>query len=183
MGALAGLSQRAEVLDAVERLRLASTVVRGGGAAPDVVGADPKLGAFMAPTLLRCDDNDRPEPHSIEPFGPVTTVLGYGDPADAVQLLARGQGSLVCSVVSHDADVVREIVVGAAAHHGRVLVLDRDDAAESTGHGTAMPQLVHGGPGRAGGGEEEGGLRAVYHYLQRTAVQGSPAVLALLERG
>ncbi|MGH3316461.1 MAG: hypothetical protein ACRDO0_09995, partial [Nocardioidaceae bacterium] len=138
---------------------------------------------FMAPTLLRCDDGDRPEPHTVEAFGPVSTLIGYRDPAHAVDLLARGEGSLVCSVVSYDGEVVREVVLGAAAYHGRVLVLDRDDAQESTGHGTPMPQLVHGGPGRAGGGEEEGGLRAVSHHLQRTAVQGAPRVLDVLAGG
>lgn len=100
--------------------------------------------------------------------------MRYRDPRHAVELLERGAGSLVASVVSHDIDFVREVVLDAAAHHGRVLVLDREDAQESTGHGTPMPQLVHGGPGRAGGGEEEGGLRAVVHHLQRTAVQATP---------
>jgi oxepin-CoA hydrolase/3-oxo-5,6-dehydrosuberyl-CoA semialdehyde dehydrogenase len=183
MGALVGREQRDDVLAAVQRLRGAASVVTGGSAASDVVGADPEVGAFMAPTLLRCDDASRPEPHAVEAFGPVATLIGYRDPAHAVELLARGEGSLVCSVVSHDDDVVREVVLGAAAHHGRVLVLDRDDADESTGHGTPMPQLVHGGPGRAGGGEEEGGLRAVAHHLQRSAVQASPRVLELLAGG
>lgn len=180
MGALAGQEQRRDVLDAVRRLENAATVVAGGGPPAEAAGADPQKGAFVAPTLLRCDDPDRSEPHTVEPFGPVSTVMGYRDPAHAVELLARGGGSLVASVVSHDEDAVSELVLGAAAHHGRILVLDREDAAESTGHGTPMPQLVHGGPGRAGGGEEEGGLRAVKHHLQRTAVQGSPRVLDAL---
>ncbi|MGH3311513.1 MAG: phenylacetic acid degradation bifunctional protein PaaZ [Streptomyces sp.] len=180
MGALVGPAQRGDVLAAVDRLKKAATVVVGGGPPPDVVGADAMTGAFMAPTLLRCDDPARAEPHAVEAFGPVSTLMGYRDPAHAVELLARGEGSLVASVVSYDADVVREVVLGTAAHHGRVLVLDRDDAGESTGHGTPMPQLVHGGPGRAGGGEEEGGLRAVTHHLQRTAVQAGPRVLDAL---
>ncbi|MFH5821919.1 phenylacetic acid degradation bifunctional protein PaaZ [Georgenia sp. AZ-5] len=179
MGALAGQAQREEVLAAVGRLRAAATVVTGGAAPAEAVGADPRTGAFVAPTLLRADDADRAEVHTVEAFGPVATLLGYRDTAHAVDLLARGGGSLVASVVSRDPDVVRELVTGAAPHHGRVLVLDRDSAGESTGHGTPMPQLVHGGPGRAGGGEEEGGLRAVAHHLQRTAVQGSPRVLEL----
>ncbi|MFP5335937.1 MAG: phenylacetic acid degradation bifunctional protein PaaZ [Actinomycetes bacterium] len=179
MGALAGLAQRDEVLAAVDRLEGGARVLTGGTPAPDVVGADPQRGAFMAPTLLRADDVDRPEPHTVEAFGPVATVLGYRDLDHAVDLLARAEGSLVASVVSHDPDAVRHLVTGAASYHGRVLVLDRDSAAESTGHGTPMPQLVHGGPGRAGGGEEEGGLRAVVHHLQRTAVQGSPRMLDL----
>lgn len=180
MGALVGQAQRGEVLAAVDRLKTAATVVTGGGPPAEVAGADSTTGAFMAPTLLRCDDPARPEPHTVEAFGPVSTLMGYRDPAHAVDLLARGEGSLVASVVSHDEETVREIVLGAAAHHGRILVLDRDDAGESTGHGTPMPQLVHGGPGRAGGGEEEGGLRAVAHHLQRTAVQASPRVLEAL---
>ncbi|WP_070013184.1 phenylacetic acid degradation bifunctional protein PaaZ [Streptomyces abyssalis] len=180
MGALAGQAQRRDVLAAVERLKNAATVVAGGGPPAEVAGADAATGAFMAPTLLRCDDPDRAEPHAVEAFGPVSTLIGYRDPAHAVELLARGEGSLVASVVSCDEDAVREVVLGAAAHHGRILVLDREDAAESTGHGTPMPQLVHGGPGRAGGGEEEGGLRAVTHHLQRTAVQASPRVLDAL---
>jgi oxepin-CoA hydrolase / 3-oxo-5,6-dehydrosuberyl-CoA semialdehyde dehydrogenase len=180
MGALVGRSQRDDVLAAVERLKTAATVVTGGGPATDVAGADPGKGAFMQPTLLRCDDPTAAEPHTVEGFGPVSTLMGYRDPGHAVELLARGGGSLVASVVSHDDDVVREVVLGAAAQHGRILVLDREDAQESTGHGTPMPQLVHGGPGRAGGGEEEGGLRAVVHHLQRTAVQASPRVLQTL---
>jgi len=129
------------------------------------------------------DDPDRAEPHEIEAFGPVSTVMPYADTAHLLELVARGEGSLAGSVVSQDPAFVRDTVFGAAAHHGRILVLDRDSAGESTGHGTPMPQLVHGGPGRAGGGEEEGGLRAVYAHLQRTAVQGSPAVLAALAAG
>jgi oxepin-CoA hydrolase/3-oxo-5,6-dehydrosuberyl-CoA semialdehyde dehydrogenase len=180
MGALAGLTQRDEVLSSVDRLTSGGArVVTGGTPAKDVVGADPDRGAFMAPTLLRADDVDRPEPHTVEAFGPVATLMGYRDAGHAVDLLARGQGSLVASIVSHDADFVRNVVTNSANEHGRLLVLDRDDAAENTGHGTPMPQLVHGGPGRAGGGEEEGGLRAVVHHLQRTAVQGSPRVLDL----
>jgi oxepin-CoA hydrolase/3-oxo-5,6-dehydrosuberyl-CoA semialdehyde dehydrogenase len=114
----------------------------------------------------------------VEAFGPVATLMPYAGAQQAIDLAARGGGSLVASVVTHDPSFAREVVLGLAAHHGRVLVLDRDSAAESTGHGTPMPQLVHGGPGRAGGGEEEGGLRAVHSHLQRTAIQGSPAVLA-----
>ncbi len=180
MGALVGRAQRDGVLTAIEELKAGATVVTGGAAPTEVVGADAATGAFLAPTLLRCDDATRPEPHTVEAFGPVSTLMGYHDPEHAVELLARGGGSLVASVVSHDDDVVRTVVLGTAAHHGRVLVLDRDDAEESTGHGTPMPQLVHGGPGRAGGGEEEGGLRAVTHHLQRTAVQAGPRVLDVL---
>ncbi|GAA1791449.1 hypothetical protein [Planosporangium flavigriseum] len=143
----------------------------------DVVGADAERGAFLSPVLVRVDDVARPQPHEVEAFGPVSTLMPYRGVGDLLDLVARGEGSLAGSVVSYDRGFVREVVLGAAAHHGRILVLDRDSAGESTGHGTPLPQLVHGGPGRAGGGEEEGGLRAVYAHLQRTAVQGSPAVL------
>ena len=145
----------------------------------DPVDADPGLGAFMAPVILLAT-GDRAEPHEVEAFGPVTTLIPYGTPADLGPVAARGGGSLVGSIVSYDADFVREVVTGAAPYHGRLLVLDRDCAGESTGHGTPMPQLVHGGPGRAGGGEELGGMRSVKHFMQRTALEGSPAVIAAL---
>ena len=132
----------------------------------------------MAPVVLRCDDAARSEPHDIEAFGPVTTLIPYRTAADAGAIAARGSGSLVGSIVSYDSDFIRDVVTMTAPHHGRLLVLDRDCADESTGHGTPMPQLVHGGPGRAGGGEELGGMRAVKHFMQRTAIQGSPAVIA-----
>ena len=149
----------------------------------EVAGGDDRRGAFLSPILLRCTDAARPEPHQVEAFGPVAVVIGYdGTAAHAVRLLERGDGSLAGSVVTADPEFARDVVLGAAAAHGRMLVLDRDCAAESTGHGTPLPQLVHGGPGRAGGGEEEGGLRAVRHHLQRTAVQGSPALLASITR-
>lgn len=119
----------------------------------------------------------------MEAFGPVTTLIPYSAPDDVGVLAARGRGSLVGSIVSYDPDFVGAMVSSAAPHHGRLLILDRDCAAESTGHGTPMPQLVHGGPGRAGGGEELGGMRAVRHFMQRTALQGSPAVIARLVGG
>ena len=142
------------------------------------MGADRDRGAFLPPMLLRCDDLAAAEPHDVEAFGPVSTVLPYDGVAQAVELAARGQGSLVGSVVTHDRDFAREFVLGAAHAHGRILVLDRDDAAENTGHGSPLPVLVHGGPGRAGGGEEMGGIRGVLHHMQRTAVQGDPDTLA-----
>ncbi|MFG2076127.1 phenylacetic acid degradation bifunctional protein PaaZ [Nonomuraea maritima] len=177
MGPLVGLAQRDDVRAAVARLAAAGSVVWGDPAEVEVVGADAERGAFLSPLLLRADDPDRPEPHEVEAFGPVSTLMPYRDPARLLDLVARGDGSLAGSVVSHDGDFVRQVVLGAAAHHGRILVLDRDSAGESTGHGTPMPQLVHGGPGRAGGGQEEGGLRAVHAHLQRTAVQGGPHLL------
>ena len=180
MGALASRGQREEVLRAVAALRGVATLVSGDPERVDVVGADPERGAFLPPLLLRCDDLSAAEPHDVEAFGPVSTVLPYDGVAQAVELAARGQGSLVASLVSHDPAVAREFVLGAAHAHGRVLVLDRDDAAENTGHGSPLPVLVHGGPGRAGGGEELGGIRGVLHAMQRTAVQGSPDALTAI---
>jgi oxepin-CoA hydrolase/3-oxo-5,6-dehydrosuberyl-CoA semialdehyde dehydrogenase len=178
MGALVGLSQRDDVRAAYARLAAAGSTVFGDPDKVDVRGADADLGAFISPLLVQVDDVDRAEPHEVEAFGPVSTLLPYSGTEQAIALAARGEGSLVGSVVTHDPDFARDVVLGMAAHHGRILVLDRDSAGESTGHGTPMPQLVHGGPGRAGGGEEEGGLRAVRGHLQRTAVQGSPRLLA-----
>ncbi len=182
MGALVGLDQRDDVRAQVEKLRAEADLVFGDPAKVDVVGADDGRGAFLSPILLRATDRSATAPHRVEAFGPVSTLLPYDGVADLVGQVARGDGSLAGSVVSNDPDFVRDAVVGMAPLHGRILVLDRDDAGESTGHGTPMPQLVHGGPGRAGGGEEEGGLRAVRHHLQRTAVQGGPGLAEALAR-
>jgi oxepin-CoA hydrolase/3-oxo-5,6-dehydrosuberyl-CoA semialdehyde dehydrogenase len=180
MGALVGTEQRADVRAQVERLSRETAFVFGDPAKVDTVGADPTVGAFLSPILLRADAA-AVAPHEVEAFGPVSTLLAYdGSAEDVVGQIARGAGSLAASVVSADTAFVRDVVLGAAAYHGRILVLDRDDAAESTGHGIPMPQLLHGGPGRAGGGEEEGGIRAVRHHLQRTAVQAGPATLRAL---
>lgn len=173
MGALASLGQRDEVRKAIEALRASSDVVIGD---PDTA---PERGAFLNPVVLRARPGAA-EPHDVEPFGPVSTVLTYGSPDEAVSLAARGRGSLVASVVTHDPAVARSLVLGLAPWHGRVLLLDRDDAAESTGHGSPLPVLVHGGPGRAGGGEELGGVRAVLRHMQRTAVQASPDLLTAI---
>ncbi len=178
MGALASREQRAEVRRSVGELLPAGQLAFGDPDQVTVAGADAERGAFMSPLLLRCEDASRAEPHEIEAFGPVSTIIGYQDVAEAVGLAARGRGSLAGSVVTADVDFAREVLVGLAPWHGRILVLDRDDAAESTGHGSPLPGLIHGGPGRAGGGEEMGGLRAVLHHMQRTAVQASPRVLA-----
>jgi len=177
MGALASRDQVDEVLRAVERLRTHAELVVGDPTDFAVTGADRGRGAFLPPMLLRCDDPAAPEPHDVEAFGPVSTVLGYDGLDDAIALARRGQGSLVASLVTHDPAVARRFVLGAGSAHGRIHVLDRDDARESTGHGSPLPVLVHGGPGRAGGGEELGGVRGVLHHMQRTAVQGSPDVL------
>jgi len=178
MGALASLDQREEVRRSVKGLLAAGRLAYGDPDHVDVAGADAERGAFLSPLLLRCDDAWRPEPHEIEAFGPAATIMGYAGTGDVIGLAARGLGSLAGSVVTGDAEFAREVVLGIAPWHGRLLVLDSDDAAESTGHGSPLPALVHGGPGRAGGGEELGGIRGVLHYLQRTAVQASPRVLA-----
>src|SRR5882757_6828925 len=176
MGALASLGQRAEVRKAVEALRSSAEVVFGSPDQVEVVDADAERGAFLSPVLLRARAG-AVEPHDVEPFGPVSTVLSYSSVADAVALAARGKGSLAGSLVTADPAVAREVVRGVAPWHGRVLVLDAVAAPDNTGHGTPMPTLVHGGPGRAGGGEELGGIRGVLHHMQRTAIQGSPAML------
>jgi oxepin-CoA hydrolase/3-oxo-5,6-dehydrosuberyl-CoA semialdehyde dehydrogenase len=178
MGALVGLAQRDDVRKNLAELAEAADVVIGDPDHFDVVGADSERGAFLPPVLLWARDSSRGEPHDIEVFGPVSTVLGYRDTEHAIELAARGRGSLVGSLVSADPGVVRDLVLGVAPWHGRVLVLDQDSAAESTGHGSPLPHLVHGGPGRAGDGEELGGIRGVLHYMQRTAVQGSPAAVS-----
>ncbi len=180
MGALAGLEQREEVRRSLKGLLEASRIVFGDPERVEVVDADAERGAFLSPVLLRADDPELAQPHEVEAFGPISTLMPYTDTEHVVRLAARGQGSLVGSVVTADAGFAREVVLGAGAWHGRMLVLDRDDAKESTGHGSPLPALVHGGPGRAGGGEEMGGMRAVLHHMQRTAVQGSPKVLAAI---
>ncbi len=178
MGPLAGLEQREEVRRSLKSLLEAGKLVFGDPERTDVVDADFERGAFLSPLLVRCDDPNAAAPHEVEAFGPVSTVLPYENVEQVIDLAARGKGSLAGSIVTADSDFARQVVLGAAPWHGRLLVLDSTDAAESTGHGSPMPALVHGGPGRAGGGEEMGGIRGVMHYLQRTAVQGSPALLA-----
>ena len=183
MGALASLGQREEVRQAVARLSASTRPVFGDTAKVTVSGADAERGAFLSPILLRANDVSAAAVHEVEAFGPVSTLLPYTDLDQAADAAVRGDGSLVGSVVCADAEVAADLVSRLAPWHGRILVLDRTDAAESTGHGVAMPQMLHGGPGRAGGGEELGGLRAVRHYLQRTAVQGHPDLLARLIPG
>ncbi|WP_454787803.1 phenylacetic acid degradation bifunctional protein PaaZ [Mycolicibacterium lutetiense] len=180
MGALASIAQREEVLRALKSLQDSATLVFGDPDSFTVVGADPSQGAFLPPLLLRAEDPTAAAVHEVEAFGPVSTVIGYRDLDDAIALAARGQGSLVGSLVTHDADVARKVAIGIAPYHGRILVLDRDDAKESTGHGSPLPTLVHGGPGRAGGGEELGGIRGVLHFMQRTAIQAGPDMLTAI---
>jgi oxepin-CoA hydrolase/3-oxo-5,6-dehydrosuberyl-CoA semialdehyde dehydrogenase len=178
MGALASLDQRDEVRRSLKALLDAGRSVFGDPDHVEVIDADAERGAFLSPVLLRMDNADRAEPHEVEAFGPVSTLIPYTSTAQAIDLAARGAGSLVGSVVTADVDFARPVVLGVAPWHGRLLVLDRDDAGESTGHGSPLPMLVHGGPGRAGGGEEMGGIRGVLHHMQRTAVQASPRVLS-----
>lgn len=180
MGALASLNQREEVLRSLKSLRDAATLVFGDPDSFTVEGADSTRGAFLPPLLLRAQDPYAPALHEVEAFGPVSTVIGYRDLDDAIALAARGKGSLVGSLVTYDPAVARHVTIGIAPYHGRVLVLDRDDAKESTGHGSPLPTLVHGGPGRAGGGEELGGIRGVLHFMQRTAIQASPDMMTAI---
>ncbi len=178
MGPLASLDQRREVLFSVARLvEGGGRIVMGSTDAP--AGTDPG-GAFVGPLLLAFDDAESPAVHEIEAFGPVASIIEYTDLDHAIALAALGGGSLVATVATHDPNVARALVLGIAAHHGRVLMLDRIDARSSTGHGAPVPHLVHGGPGRAGGSEELGGIRSVLHHMQRTAIQGSPDMLTAI---
>ncbi len=179
MGPVASLAQRREVRDQVARLEREAQIVCGGSGAFELAGADGEKGAFMAPTLLYCRDTAAATAiHEVEAFGPVCTVVPYRDGDDAITLARRGGGSLVSSVFTADDTAAAQFVLGLAPFHGRILVVNRTCAKESTGHGSPLPHLVHGGPGRAGGGEEMGGIRGVMHYMQRTAVQGTPDTIA-----
>lgn len=177
MGALAGKEQLKEVREKVNQLLQTSELVYGD---LEKVAAEGNVenGAFISPLLLRNDDPfNNMESHEVEAFGPVSTLMPYDTLEDAIELSKLGKGSLVCSMATYNDNDARDFVLGAASHHGRILILNRDCARESTGHGSPMPMLVHGGPGRAGGGEEMGGKRGVMHYLQRTSIQGSPTTL------
>ena len=178
MGALAGKDQLEEVKGATKKLMEVSEVVYGSLDNVEVTGADSKKGAFMSPIImLNKEPFKNEEIHNIEAFGPVSTIIPYKGIDEAIELSKKGKGSLCCSIATADDKIAREFVIGSASYHGRILVLNKDCAKESTGHGSPMPLLVHGGPGRAGGGEEMGGKRGVMHYLQRTAIQGSPTTL------
>jgi len=184
MGALVSLAQREDVRAKIAALSGSARIVFGDPAHVEVKDADAEAGAFMGPILLRTDDPWSADAvHDVEAFGPVATLMPYRDLDDAVALANRGKGSLVMSLFSYDPDVALQAVMGAGSHHGRMVILDRDCAKESTGHGSPLPVLVHGGPGRAGGGEEMGGIRGVLHHMQRTALQGSPRTLSrIVER-
>ncbi|WP_426115076.1 phenylacetic acid degradation bifunctional protein PaaZ [Massilia sp. PWRC2] len=181
MGALASRDQQRDVAERLALLAAGNEVVYDGAAGFDPLGAQAAAGAFFAPAVLLCRDamhNDAV--HDVEAFGPVSTLMTYTDIDEAVQLAARGKGSLVSTLCTKDPRIAARAVPGLAAFHGRVLVLEREAAVDSTGHGAPLPQLKHGGPGRAGGGEELGGVRAVRHFLQRAALQGSPTMIAAI---
>ncbi|MDZ4807318.1 MAG: phenylacetic acid degradation bifunctional protein PaaZ [Bacteroidota bacterium] len=181
MGSLAGQTQRNEVREQVHKLLASSQIVYGSLDSVEVIDVDANKGAFMSPVLLM---NEKPfeatAAHEVEAFGPVSTIMPYKNLDEAIVLSKLGKGSLCSTIVTADYKQARQYVVGAASHHGRILVLNNECAKESTGHGSPLPLLVHGGPGRAGGGEEMGGLRGVKHYLQRTALQGSPTTITAI---
>jgi oxepin-CoA hydrolase/3-oxo-5,6-dehydrosuberyl-CoA semialdehyde dehydrogenase len=181
MGALATRLQVERVHASVKQLALSQDIVFGSLDEFEVTGADKNIGAFMSPILfLNSDPFNKTDVHDIEAFGPVSTIMPYKTIDDAIELAKMGKGSLVSSIVTPDNKEATEYVVGAACMHGRILVLNKDCAKESTGHGSPMPLLTHGGPGRAGGGEEMGGKRGVLHYLQRTAIQGHPTTITAI---
>jgi oxepin-CoA hydrolase / 3-oxo-5,6-dehydrosuberyl-CoA semialdehyde dehydrogenase len=183
MGSLASMGQRDEVKQNIQKLLAGAQIVYGSLDSLELVDADPKKGAFLSPILLLNEQPFRTETvHDIECFGPVSTIMPYDGIAEAIALVKKGKGSLCCSIVTNDDRLATEFVIGAATHHGRILVLNRDDAKESTGHGSPLPLLVHGGPGRAGGGEEMGGVRGVKHYMQRVAIQGSPTTITAITK-
>lgn len=183
MGPVVSLSQRKDVRSSIVSLLREAEIVFGDPAHCVPTGGDDERGAFLSPVLLHCERSMQAhQVHATEAFGPVSTILPYDGLDQAIDLAQRGEGSLVASIFTYDADVAADLTMGLAPFHGRLLHLDRDCAKESTGHGSPLPGLVHGGPGRAGGGEELGGIRGVHHYMQRTALQGSPARLSALTR-
>lgn len=186
MGPLVSLEQRDEVLRSVAALEAeGGRLLLGSTEPPTVVRANgttgvAEEGAFVEPILIGFTDAAAPAVHHVEAFGPVASVLPYDTVDEAADLVSLGGGSLVTSVATNDPAVATTLLSRTGAYNGRILFLDRDDARTSTGHGAPVPHLVHGGPGRAGGGEELGGIRAVLHHMQRTAVQGSPEMLTAL---
>lgn len=183
MGPLAGLSQKREVIDKIIELEKSQDIVYGNLYDFNVIGADINKGSFLAPILFL---NEHPitntDCHEIESFGPVATIMPYKDIDQAIKIARMGKGSLVCSIVTNDMKIAENFVLGAASMHGRILILNEACAKESTGHGSPMPLLKHGGPGRAGGGEEMGGKRGILHYLQRTAIQGHPNTITSITK-
>ena len=179
MGPLASLDQRREVRERIRELAQEAEIVAGNPDDVRVTSGDAETGAFLNPVVLYADNPlAKSAIHDVEAFGPVSTVMPYDDLDEAIVLARRGKGSLVASVFTDDKAVAEEAVLSLAPFHGRVLIGNRRSAKSSTGHGSPLPVLVHGGPGRAGGGEEMGGIRGVKHYMQRTAVQGAPRLLS-----
>lgn len=178
MGALASKDQVKEVQERVAMLTKTADLVYGDMDKLQLIQADAEKGAFLPPMLLvEKEPHKNTAVHEVEAFGPVSTIMPYKNLDDAIELAKMGKGSLVCSIATFDDEIARKFVIGAASHHGRILVMNREMAKLSTGHGSPLPTLVHGGPGRAGGGEEMGGMRGVAHYLQRTAIQGTPTTI------
>jgi oxepin-CoA hydrolase/3-oxo-5,6-dehydrosuberyl-CoA semialdehyde dehydrogenase len=183
MGALAGSEQKIEVTEKVLQLAKSQEIVYGSLEEFEVTGADKNKGAFISPILFLNDDPfNKTDCHNLEAFGPVSTILPYKTIDEAIELARMGKGSLVCSIITNDMKIAEQFVLGAASMHGRILVLNEACSKESTGHGSPMPLLTHGGPGRAGGGEEMGGARGIKHYLQRTAIQGHPTTITALTK-
>jgi len=178
MGALVGKSQRDDVISVTVQLSQGNEILLSGMENFQSIGINSDKGAFLAPTLLHCSNPlTNTTVHDVEAFGPVSTLMPYTNIEQAIELAKLGKGSLAGSVFTYDKNHARDLILGSASHHGRMLVIDRDCARESTGHGSPLANLVHGGPGRAGGGEELGGVRAIKHYMQRSAIQGSPSSL------
>lgn len=178
MGALAGQEQRTEVREKVNQLLAEQELAYGSLDTAELNGADYEKGAFLSPILMvNSDPFNKKACHDVEAFGPVATILPYKNNDEAIELTRMGKGSLVTSIATANDKTARDFTLGTAAYNGRIMILNRDCAKESTGHGAPLPLLVHGGPGRAGGGEEMGGKRGVFHYMQRTAIQGSPTTL------
>ena len=183
MGSLAGKEQLKEVSDKVKQLAQSQDIIFGNLEEFEVTGADKNKGAFISPILFINDDPfNKTDCHNVEAFGPVSTIIPYKTIDEAIELAKMGKGSLVCSIVTNNMKIAEEFVLGAASMHGRILVLNEACSKESTGHGSPMPLLTHGGPGRAGGGEEMGGIRGIKHYLQRTAIQGHPTTITALTK-
>ena len=183
MGSLAGKSQKKEVLENINKLSKSQDIVFGNEESFEVVGANKDKGAFVSPFLfLNSNPFKSLDCHDIEVFGPVATIMPYKDMNEAIKLARLGKGSLVCSLVTNDMKLAEQFVLGASSMHGRILVLNESCAKESTGHGSPMPLLTHGGPGRAGGGEEMGGIRGIKHYMQRTAIQGHPSTVTAITK-
>jgi len=183
MGSLAGNEQKVEVTEKVKQLAKSQEIVFGSLEEFEVTGADKNKGAFISPILFLNDDPfNKTDCHNVEAFGPVSTILPYKTIDEAIELARMGKGSLVCSIITNDMKIAEQFVLGAASMHGRILVLNEACSKESTGHGSPMPLLTHGGPGRAGGGEEMGGVRGIKHYLQRTAIQGHPTTITALTK-